>query len=225
MHAQDLHAAEAPTEPLALQGGEGQRHDALAVGLRDVDPRVPVHQQAERGLGVLGDAPFVPAPELLQQVAPKKSHRAGEDDRVALVARGHRRGEEVLVRVVTGFQVGVAVVVPIVLRALDECDVLVGEVSNQRVQVGRVDQVVGIDRADQFGARVRVFAQDQVQGARLVPGDSIHVNEGDAFATLAILLDRSACREARCRPRPAGKRKVDGSGPDRGWGVASGRGR
>jgi hypothetical protein len=84
--AEDLNAAEAPAEPLALEGREGERHDALAKRLVQVQARPSGLQQPQRGLGVLGDAPFVPALESLQRAAPDQAHGPGEDDGVALVA-------------------------------------------------------------------------------------------------------------------------------------------
>ena len=63
-------------------------------------------QQAQGELGVLGDAPLVPAAEPRSAPAPDQAHGAGEDRAVALVARGLGDGEEVLVGVVEPPEVG-----------------------------------------------------------------------------------------------------------------------
>jgi len=86
MLAQDLNAAEAPAEALALEGGEGERHDALTEGPVQVQAGVAGLQQTEGRLGVLGDAPLVPSAKPIEGRAPDQAHRPGEDDRVALVA-------------------------------------------------------------------------------------------------------------------------------------------
>ena len=68
--AEDLDPSEAPSEPLALQGIEGKRHDSHAVGAVDVDALVAGREDAHRGFGVLGDAPFVPASDVVEHRAP-----------------------------------------------------------------------------------------------------------------------------------------------------------
>ncbi len=100
MPPQDLDAAEAPPEPLALQRLEGQRHHAVAERVVDVQAGPAGAQQPQRQLGVLGDAPLVPAADLLERTAADEAHRAGEDRAVVLVARRLGDREEVLVRVV-----------------------------------------------------------------------------------------------------------------------------
>ena len=67
--AQDLDTAEAPAEPLAFQSFERQRHDSLAERAIDVQPGPAVTQNPKRQLGVLGDAPLVPPPGLLESAA------------------------------------------------------------------------------------------------------------------------------------------------------------
>jgi hypothetical protein len=84
--AQDLDPAEAPPVPLAFECFEGQRHDAVAPGLIQVQARPAGPQQPQRQLRVFGDAPLVPAAELVQRYPPDQPHGAGEDGAVVLVA-------------------------------------------------------------------------------------------------------------------------------------------
>jgi hypothetical protein len=165
---QDLDATEAPAEPLALEGLEGQRHHALAEGPVDVQARPSVAEQPERQLGVLGDAPLVPATRLHQGVLADQSHRAGEDRAVPLVARRLRDREEVLVGVVEPPVERRLTPVAVVLRRLDEADLLVGEQRRAGAQELGVELVVGVDHADQRGARVDQFPQCVVEGPGLV---------------------------------------------------------
>ena len=117
VHPQDLDAAEAPPVPLALERLEGQRHDAAPPGLVDVQPVPASPQQPQRDLGVLGDAPLIPAAQFVQRDPADQPHGAGEDRPVVLVARGLRHGEEVLVGVVQPPVVAGCFPVAVVLRA------------------------------------------------------------------------------------------------------------
>src|SRR5262249_50689975 len=74
VQAQDLDAAETPPVPLALERLERQRHDPVAPGLVHVQPVPAGPEQAQRQLGVLGDAPLVPPAELLQRDPPDEPH-------------------------------------------------------------------------------------------------------------------------------------------------------
>jgi len=86
VHAEDLDSAEAPPVPLSLEPLEGLRHDAAAPCLVHVQAVPSGPEQAQRKLGVLGDAPFVPAAKLLERDPPDQSHRAREDGTAVLVA-------------------------------------------------------------------------------------------------------------------------------------------
>jgi hypothetical protein len=55
----------------------------------------------------------------------------------------------------------------------------------------RLDDIVGVDQADDLGARVGVATQDEVAGARLVAGPGGDVDEADALTTPAVLLHRT----------------------------------
>jgi hypothetical protein len=88
VHAQDLDTAEAPPVPLPLERLEGQRHDPAAPGLVHVQPVPAGPQQAQGQLGILGDAPLIPAAELIQRHPADQAHGAREDGAVVLVARG-----------------------------------------------------------------------------------------------------------------------------------------
>ena len=123
-------------------------------------------QQPQRQLGVLGDAPLVPAAELLQGDPPDQSHRAGEDRAVALVARGLGDGEEVLVGVVEPPVVAGVLPVAVVLRRLDEADPRLGEQRHAAAQEPRLELVVGVDDADDLGPLGGELAQRVVQRAR-----------------------------------------------------------
>ena len=125
---QDLHRAEAPAVALRVQPGERRRHDAAAEAARDVQPRPAGLEHPERGLGVLADAPLVPAADALERAAAEQAHRADERHGVAFVPRRHDRQVEALVRVDARRVVVAAFVVAVAFEGLDEADPLVGEV-------------------------------------------------------------------------------------------------
>jgi len=91
--AQHLHRAEGPPRALLLEVEEIVRHDSTAVALRDVGRLVPLLEDPEAQLRILGDAPFRPA-DLLEQRASHQGHRAVLDDRIAFVAGDHADVEE-----------------------------------------------------------------------------------------------------------------------------------
>ena len=104
-------------------------------------------------------------------------HGAGEDRPVAFVARRLRDREEVLVGVVEPAVERRLLPVAVVLRRLDEPDRLVGEERGARAQEAGVELVVGVDHADQLGARVDHLPQREVERTGLVAGPVGQVGE------------------------------------------------
>ena len=147
-------------------------------------------EHAQRELRVFRDAPLAPAADLLERRAAQQAHRAREDDRVALVPEGHRDGEEVPVRVVARAQVTIGLVLPIVLRCLDERDAVFDEVADRRAQPLRVDFVVGVDDADDLRTWIGVLGEREVERTRLEPGPWIDVHEGDQRPVAAVVAYR-----------------------------------
>ena len=177
VHPQDLDAAETPPVALALERLEGQRHDALAVGLVHVPPGPAGPQQPQRQLGVLGDAPLIPAAELLERDPPDQPHRAREDRAVPLVARrlGHR--EEILVGVVQPPVVPGTLPATVILRRLGEANPALGEQGCAALEERPIELVIGVDHADDLGPLVGHPGQGVVQRSRLVAGPVLQVRE------------------------------------------------
>ena len=153
-------------------------------------PDQPSLSHPQRGLGVLADAPLVPAADRGQRAAAEQPHRADERHRVALVARRHVGQVERLVGVDAGGVVGAALEVAIALEGLQEADGGVGEVGHGLAQVVRLHEVVGVDQADDLRTRIGVLAQRQVARARLVTRPGIDVHELHPRPITAVLLHR-----------------------------------
>ena len=148
MPAEDLDPAKRPAKALLLESVECQRHQALAPrrGLVDSDRSLPQHAKA--GVRVFRDDRFVPATDPFEGGAADQSHRAREDDGVAVGARGHRHVEEILVAVVEATQVAAILPVAIILRGLHESDAIIGKMTDHRRKEAWLDDVVRIDDAE-----------------------------------------------------------------------------
>src|SRR5207253_3636031 len=82
--AQDLHPAQRPSVTLLLEAIETKRHQPRAPRARFIHPSVAATEDAKAGLGILRDAGLVPTADLLERLASKQAHGAGEDDGVAM---------------------------------------------------------------------------------------------------------------------------------------------
>lgn len=158
-----------------------------------MDAASSLAQQPQRELGVLGDAPLVPAADGLEVVLADQSHRATEDGRVGLAARALRDVEEVPVGVVEPAEVRRLLPVAVVLRGLDEGQPRVGEERGAPGEEVRVDDVVGVDDANDLGPWVRL-GEREVQRTRLVAGPVLEVEELDPLVLAAELLHRTPQR-------------------------------
>jgi hypothetical protein len=188
---EDLHPAEAPTVALSVQPAERRWHDPPPEAPRDVKARPTGLEHPQRCLCVFADAPLVPTTDALERASTKEAHRAHERHAVALVARRHHRQVEALVGVNARRVVGAPFVVPVALEGLDKADPLVAEVRGGLPEVVRLDNVVSVDEADDFGAPVGVAAQGEVARARLVSRPGCYVDELHTFATSAVVLHRT----------------------------------
>src|SRR2546428_4118090 len=95
MTTQDLDATERPAKALFSKALIGQGHDPFAEGLGDVDGSMPRSEDSQARLGVFGDDPLVPAPNVVEDRASNEAHRAGENDRVPTSAADHSHLEEI----------------------------------------------------------------------------------------------------------------------------------
>src|SRR6266540_6548200 len=66
MFSENLDAAKAPTESLFLQTLKGIWHQAAAITVFDIERFVTKLENTQAGFGIFGDAPLVPAADLLQ---------------------------------------------------------------------------------------------------------------------------------------------------------------
>ena len=118
-----------------------------------VQPGPAGPQQAQRQLGVLGDAPLVPAADLLHARSggsvPWCRRRSRRRARCGTAARPRR---STCTSSRAGGSTPLACPVAVVLRRLDEAHVRRGEERNAAAQEVRVDLVVGVDHADDLGA-------------------------------------------------------------------------
>ena len=176
MQPEDLDAAQSPAKPLLLQAFKGERHQPVSERPRLVNADVSVGQHAKTRLRVFGDDIRVPAADRLEGRAADHAHRAREDDRVPVRARGHGDLEEVGVAVVQAAEVLVVGPVAVVLRGLHESDVRVGEVAHHRAKPVGLDHVVRVDDADQLDL-LRQPSGCLVQGAGFEPGPVFQVDE------------------------------------------------
>src|SRR4051794_23443049 len=128
----DLHRAIGPAKSLSLIRREAVRHKALTEAVRHINRFIAGFEQAEAEFGVFGDAPLAPAADFDQRRLADQRHGAVLDDRVALVPLDHADLEEALVFPVAHGLEGVAAPVAIVLRRLDEADLLTFEIGHRR---------------------------------------------------------------------------------------------
>ncbi len=112
------------------------------------------------------------------------------DDGVELVALHHADVEEAGIFGVHGAVHRRAVAVAVILRRLHETDAFIGKQRHQVLEPVRLDDVVGIDDADNFGVR-RTVRQSKPQRAGLVAIKIVDLDELEALAERpAMLLDR-----------------------------------
>src|SRR4051794_19115506 len=128
----DLHRAIGPAKSLSLIRREAVRHKALTEAVRHINRFIARFEQAEAEFGVFGDAPLTPATDFDQSRLADQGHSAVLDDRVAFVPLDHADFEEALVFPVAHGLEGVATPVAIVLRRLDETNLLALEVGDGR---------------------------------------------------------------------------------------------
>ena len=190
VHPQDLDAAEAPPEPLALERLEGQRHDAAAPGLVDVQPGPAGPQQPQRQLGVLGDAPLVPAAQLrpARPGGSAPSCRRRSPRRARCATAGRRRRSTCRSSTAAGSSGAAPSRGSPAATGRTRAS---GRRTAARSGAGtRVELVVGVDHADELGPRVGQLAQRVVQRPGLVAGPVLQVRELDPVPG-APLLDRA----------------------------------
>lgn len=125
--------------------------------------------------------------------AADEAHRAGEDDRVAARSADYPNPEEVGEARVAGAVKAALLPGAIVLRRLDEGDPRLVEVRNRDAQVAGIDDVVGIDHANDVDVVGKVLTAP-VERSGLVAGQGRRVREQDAGSGLSqpltLLLNR-----------------------------------
>ena len=189
--AQDLHGTVGPAEALLLEVDERVRHQPLAVAVRNVGGLQAFLEDAQAEFRVLGDAPFGPAAQVLEDRAPDHRHRAVHDDRVAFVARDHADVEETTVLGVAHRLERALVGVPVVLRCLHDGDLGIGHHGREVLQPVRRDHVVAVDDGDDPGRGIRA-AQGEVERPGLEAGQRTDVEKAKARSQCrAVGLDRA----------------------------------
>ena len=194
VQAEDLHASEAPAVPLRAQAGVGRRDDPATEDSGDVQPGPSKLQHADGRLGVLTDAPLVPAARLFEGAAAEESHRSHEGYGVPLVARRHVREIEGLIRVHACRVIRAPLVVTVTLEALEEPDALVGEVGRRLLQVvGQTKSSASIN--PMISARSSVYRRKhRLSAPALNPGQGSTCTKVTRCAIAAIVLDGSPDR-------------------------------
>ena len=102
-------------------------------------------------IGVLADGVAGPAAGHVHRRAPDQAHGAVNDDGVGLVALDHADIEEPGIFAVHDVVHQRTVAVAMVLRRLHQADAGIGEHRHQILQPVRLDDIVGIDDADDLG--------------------------------------------------------------------------
>ena len=150
----DLHGAIGPAEALRAVAGEAVRREPMAEGLLDIDRLVALGEDAQAELGVLADAPLGPAAQLVEERAADERHGAVLDDGVRLVAQDHAEVEEAGTFPVGRFLEEALSAVAMVLRALHDADLRVGEMGCRGLEPIGAHDVVAVDHADDLGRRI-----------------------------------------------------------------------
>ncbi len=163
---ENLHGAERPAEALRLQGLVVRGCEPAAEGLVDIAQLVAFFQQAQAQFGVFADAPFGPAAYVLQRLLAHQRHGAVLDQRVALVTVMHAGTEKALEFPVAHAAEEVVLPITMRLRCLHHGDLILCEMRHQHGQPVRRYNVIGIDHADDFCARIGLL-QREVQSAGL----------------------------------------------------------
>ena len=144
----------------------------------------------EPEIGILADGIAGPAAGHVHRRAPDQAHGAVNDDGVFLVALDHADVEEPGIFAVHHVVHQRAVAVAMVLRRLHEADPGIGEQRHQVLQPVRLDDIVGVDDADDLGID-RGALHGDAQGAGLEAFDLLGVDELEALAErAAVILDR-----------------------------------
>ena len=189
--AQNLDPAERPSESLLLQAVKTQRHQALAPDGRFVNADRPQAEHPKTRLRILGDDALVPAADSLQRRSADQTHRPGENDGVAVGAARHGDVEEIAIAVEQPSKIAAVLPIAIVLWRLHERHALVGEVADHLFEEGGLDQVIGIDDAEDADV-LRQPPGGLIQRARLVTRPGLEVDELKPFAQLfAQCLERA----------------------------------
>src|SRR6202030_2321745 len=150
MPAELLDRAVAPAETLPFVTVEAFRDQTPAEGRVDICRLVAVGMDAQRQLGIFGDAPFRPTANVVQYLAPDQAHRAERDRGHALIAAYQRADQIKTVFPVAHAQIGITLPAAVTLRRLHETHGGIVEIADDRSDEIRPYLVVGGDDGDQL---------------------------------------------------------------------------
>src|SRR5580692_1206137 len=187
MPAELLDGAVAPAETLPFVTVEAFRDQTPAEGRVDVCRLVTVGMDTQRQLGIFGHAPFRPAADVIQYLAPDQAHRAERDRGHALIAAYQCADQIKAVFPVAHAQIGITFPAAVTLRRLDETHGGIVEITDDRSDEIRPYLVVAVDDADQLRLRVGM-TQGEIQRAGFGAGQSIDMNKAEPCAQFAAVL-------------------------------------
>src|ERR1700719_2539393 len=187
MPAEFLGRAITPAETLPFVTVETFRDQSPAESRIDVCRLVAVGMDAQRQLGIFGDAPFRPTADLIQYLAPDQAHRAERDRGHALIAAYQRADQIKTVFPVAHAQIGITLPAAVTLRRLHETHGGIVEIADDRSDEIGPYLVVAVDDADQLRLGGGV-TQGEIQCAGFGAGQSIDVKKAEPCAQFPAVL-------------------------------------
>ena len=199
MLVDDLHAARSPAVALLLVILEGIRQQPMAITTVGVMLEPTLFEDREAEIGILADRILGPAAGILQRRAAHEAHRAMGDDGVGFVAQHHADIEEAGIFGVHRAMQGGTVAVAVILRCLHEADARIGEGGNQILQPIRIDDVIGIEHADDLGFRRGMLQRDpEREGLEALHLTGIDILEARPEQAAMLLHRRRTWRHPAC---------------------------